>query len=168
MTDLPGDAVLNPAGYFPGSFLNIFQQLIERHLPNHAVLLRPARNTDPVAAVGIYAASWVPDTDSFQIGQYEPAINHYLIKLQNIQKSFDEEMGRAVFTAAAKVIRVILYRDPDLRVQLLGLQEEILRSVERVTKYNVLRQDFLSSKLGATFFYLATTDIMIETESTAL
>jgi hypothetical protein len=83
-------------------------------------------------------------------------------------KSLEEQEGRVAFTLHAKMVRAILYRDPDLRVRLGGLQEELLSTAERVKRYGVMRQDFLTNELQGTFVFLASTDLFVETETTAL
>lgn len=169
VTGVPSDAAENPAGYFPGAFLNHIEASLARYLPKTNIQLRPIRTEDSGNSIGIYSASWLPDQDSYEIGNgYGPTCNYYMIKIQNVVKSANETMGRALFTNVAKMIRVILVRDPDFRVALLGLTEEMLSTKERVSKFSVTRQDYLSTRIQATFLYLATTDLLIETETTFL
>lgn len=166
MSDLPSDIVVNPAGYFPGTFVNEIARSLQEFMPTHSVQTRPVRNTDPPRSVGVFSVSWRADVESFGIGQVEPTLNRYVVRVQNVAKGFDEGEVMAAFTNDAKTIRVILYRDLDLRVRLSGLQEAFMSSVERVHKMQVLGQDYLSTRLTAEFMHVATTDVLIETETT--
>jgi hypothetical protein len=159
---------VDPASYFPALFTVKIGETLQEYLTDCHIILRPVRTEDATNSVGIYSATWMPDDNSHEIGSYGPTIQRYLIKIQNVVSAFSEAEGRALHSNIAKMIRVILYRDPVLRVALLGLAETMLSGVERVTKFNVARQDFLSSKIGASFIYLATTDVLIETETTFL
>lgn len=163
---LPGEATFNPAGYFPGVFVNEIAKSLQEWMPSHAVQTRPVRNVDPPRSIGVFSVSWRADQESFMIGQAEPTLSRYVVRIQNVAKGFDEGEVMAAFANDAKTIRVILYRDTDLRVRLGGLQEAFMTSVERVTKMQVLGQDYLSTRLTAEFMHVATTDVLIETETT--
>lgn len=158
----------NPTEYFPARFASEIRKSLEDLLADHQIVLRPLRSTDPSNVVGIFPGSWVPSNETAMIGQYEVPISTYIIKIQNMIKHLDEAQGRAMFSAIAKAIRAILYRDPDLRVRLGGLEEQMLSTVERVKRYGVSRQDFLSNEVPGAFVFLAITDVFIETETTAL
>jgi len=100
-------------------------------------------------------------------GVPEPTLAVYNLRIQNLVKAFQAADGLALFTLHAKMIRSILYRDPDLRLQLLSLSEVVLSSTERVMKYGVARQDFLQAQLPDAFTFLCNTDFTVETETTS-
>ncbi len=133
--------------------------------PKAEVLKRPLRHTDPALSVGVYAFNWVPDPESAQIGQHEPALATYLYRIQLMVKHATETEARALFTTHAKIVRAILYRDPGLRVRLAALQEDLLGSRERFHRFGVRNQSFLNNELRGTWVYLATTDLWVETET---
>lgn len=168
MSDLPPDATENPAAYFPTSIVNLFASRLQVFMKKHTVLSRPIHYQDPSPSIGVAASDWVPDMDSMQMGQPEPTLNRYMIKIGNLDKSLDENMGRALHSVAAKTIRTILYRDPILRVELPRLREELLGTSEKVVKFHVTRQTYLAARDGSTFLYLATTEVLVETETTLL
>lgn len=161
-------SALNPLPYFPTAFVDAVVSSLQANLPNNIVLHRPLRSEDPGGVIGVWAENWVADEDSFVMGQNDPVVTRYLVRVRNLIKATDEEYGRGIFSVEAKAIRVILYRDPDLRVRLAGLQEEMMSTVERVKKYTVARQDYMSAQMSGAFNFLATTDVRIETETTLL
>lgn len=133
--------------------------------PPAEILKRPLRHTDPALSLGIYAYNWVPNPDSAQIGQHEPALATYLYRIQLMVKHATETEARALFTSHGKIVRAILYRDTALRVRLAALQEDLLGSRERFMRFGVRNQSFLNNELRGTFVYLATTDLWVETET---
>lgn len=157
-----------PDEYFPGSIVAQIAESLGDFLPEHSIALRPLRQTDPNRSIGIYSANWTPVADSAMIGQQEAPLARYTIRVQNMIKAMDEAEGRAAFTLEAKAIRAILYRNTDLRVRLAGLQEELLSTVERVKRYGVVKQDFITNELSGVFVFLASTELFVETETTAI
>lgn len=129
---------------------------------------RPLRFTDPERSVGLHAVDWSPLDDSAQIGQMEPGISRYMLRIQNLVKHTDEEEGRALYVADAKMVRAILYRDAGLRVRLGELNETILDTIERFKRMGVRTQRFLNNELSGQFVFLATTELWVETEITQL
>jgi hypothetical protein len=154
---------------FPENVIDALKPSFDAHLTDHKFIPRPLRFTDPERSLGIYALQWNPEQeDSAQIGQMEPALARYQFRIQNLIKAADEVEGRGLYTASAKIVRAILYRDPALRVRLCELSEEVLGSVERVKRYGVRAQGYLNNELRSQFVYLATTDMWVETEVTQL
>ncbi len=153
---------------FPHNIVEVFQTLYKERMPDHEIITRPVRIADPNLSLGIYVMDWMPDMSSLQIGQEEPALARYRIRLQNLIKHTDEQEARGLFATSAKIVRVILVRDPALRVRLTELQEEILNSRERLLRFGVAQQSFLNNKIDRSFTFLATTDVWVETETVQL
>lgn len=167
MSDMTQEAV-NPAVGFPFAFVDAVIESLQAFLPNHQVVPRPLRMTDAAASVGVYPATWQDIPGTKEIGHVESVENRYVLKIQTMRKSMQEAEGRALFANDSKLVRVILYRDPGLRVRLGGLQESLLGSVETVQRFGVTRQNFESTELSGSFVFLSVTDYTIDTSITAL
>lgn len=166
MSDITPQEVVNPKSGFPWVFAEEIIKTFQVWLPNHLVVPRPLRMQEAPRSIGVYPATWQEDEDSHLIGQSEAANNRYLMKIQVMTKHLEELIGRALFANDTKLVRVILYRDPELRVRLLSLQEELLESKEMVQKYRVVRQTFDTADLAGSFVFLSTTDLLIESSTT--
>ena len=94
----------------------------------------------------------------------EPTISRYRIDVQNLVKSTDETTGRNLFSVNAKLIRVLLYRDDVLGGNLRALSEDFLGSVERFCRYGVAQQRFFTVQAQATWSFLCTTTLWVDTE----
>jgi hypothetical protein len=151
MTDISPQEVVNPAAGFPFLFVDAMVDSLKAFLPSHQVVPRSLRMTD----------------SAMEIGHPEAVENRYTIRVTVMRKSMDEAVGRAQFANDAKLVRVILYRDPDLRVRLAGLQESLLGTVEQVQRYRVTRQEYNDSELAGSFVFVANLDFVIETTITA-
>lgn len=151
--------------------MNIVDELITSmgtYLPDHTVIGRPVRFSDPARTVGVYPVDFTPVEDSKQIGQVEPALHRYLIRIQNMVKVADEVYGKQLFSLDSKSIRVVLYRDTTLHVRLRGLAEELLGTREVVKRWGIGRQRFLNTDLQSQFTFVAQTDFWVESESIEL
>jgi hypothetical protein len=153
---------------FPNNALGIIRDRLVNFMPDHSVIMRALRFTDPSRSLGLFAVDWTPDPTTKQIGQYEPAVSRYTLRVQNMVKASDETTGRSYFTIDAKTVRVVLYRDPVLHVGLAALTEELLGSNEAAKQWGVGRQRFLNTELNSEFTYVAQTDFWLETESIQL
>lgn len=130
------------------------------------VLTRSIIPTDPPGTIAVFASDWEPAEHN--IGQHEPALSHYGIKIQTMTKNTDEEEGRLEGSTQAKSIRRMLYRDTDLRVRLGQLSENDGEALERTLSWKVVRQSFLSNELGGQFLFLSVTDVMVRTQTDAV
>ena len=168
MTDLPADATSNPTAYFPAVFVDLLAESMERNLPECEGLVvgRPVAGEDASMTIGIFSAQWTTDEETYQLGQFEPTQNQYVIRIQSMVKSSDDVVGRALFSNLAKMIRVILVRDTELRLRLLQSSESLLSSNERVDGFVVTRQDYLDGRVGMAFMFLATTYVTVRTHTT--
>jgi hypothetical protein len=132
------------------------------------IVRRPLRYVDPARTIGLHAVDWTPEAGSAVMGQEEPQLARYLIRIQNLIKAGDEDEGRSLYVIDAKMIRAILYRDTALRVRCGELSEELLDTLERFKKFGVRNQRFLNNELSGQFVFLATTELWVETEVTQL
>jgi hypothetical protein len=162
--DVPA-IVTDPALLTGGASTAVIVETTQGDDPPTEILKRPLRHTDPALSLGIYAYNWVPNPESAQIGQNEPALATYLYRIQLMVKHATETEARALFTSHGKIVRAILYRDTALRVRLAALQEDLLGSRERFMRFGVRNQSFLNNELRGAFVYLATTDLWVETET---
>lgn len=156
---------------FPMAFITPIAEAMERNLNGDnefTVIKRPISPTDPSRSICIFPDSWAASPDDKLIGtpNREPYESQYKIVIQNTVISGDTEEGRQLFSVDTKAIRAILYRDTTFHVALTSQVEEFMSSVERVKKYDVLRQEFMGSRMNVGFMYLAKTDFLITTEIT--
>lgn len=153
---------------FPMNIVEEVHTSLVAAFAGYTVVDRPLRPNDPAGAIGIFANDWIPRLDSFQIGQREPALQHYEFSIHNMVKNSDESTGRKIFALDAKTVRVVLYRDADLLVRLKLLQEDILGVREHFQKLNVSRQRMVNNEIRGVFIWVATTSVSVDTESIQL
>lgn len=151
-----------PETDFPANVVAELEVSLDALVDVDHVLKRPLRPTDPNGSIGIYPVTWSPE--EYQIGQYDPAVTKYLIAIQSLVKHGDEELGIALHSRLAKQVRVMLYRDDELRVRLGALSTEESGVIERTQRWGVRTQRYLNNELQGSFLYLAITELWIETE----
>lgn len=159
---------------FPNNIIDIVQtriKLLDESLTN-STYRRPLRESDPNTAAGVFAATWEPDTESYEIrglgstpAPSEPTISTYVIGVQAFVKDFDEERGLARHSVLSKMIRSMLYRDAPLRVGLSALSVTMNDSVERAQRWGIRAQRYLSNELDGNFLYLSTLEFWLDTET---
>lgn len=154
--------------YIPEHIIQSFKAVFEARMPDHYFAERQLRPTDPALSLGVVVMSWEHLPTSAQIGQVEPGMGRYTVRVQNMVKHLNEEQGRAIHNAQCALVRAVLYRSEDLRLRLIGVDEEIEGSAERVKRMGVRRQDFLSNQISGSFLYLCASEVFIETEITLL
>lgn len=126
------------------------------------ILGRPLRPTDPHLSAGVFAIDWNPL--EWQIGQWDPAVTRYMVGIQTFVKHGDEQEGIALHTRLGKKVRVMLYRDEDLRVRLSSLSITEDGVTERIQRWGVQTQRYLSNEINNNFMFLAVTELWCETE----
>lgn len=154
--------------YIPEHIVTSFKQTFNEMLPDHYFAERQLRPTDPQLSIGTTVITWEHLPTSAQIGQREPAIGRYTVRVQNMVKHLKEEEGRKIHNAQCALVRAVLYRNDALRLRLIGVDEEIEGSAERVKQMGVRRQDFLSNQISGSFLYLCASEVYVETEITLL
>lgn len=147
---------------FPENFVDVLRRHLDDEPDFSLVVNRPLRPSDSNSMVGIFSTIWQPV--DFEIGQYDPAVTRYGITIQSLAKNATEEEGIADHSKLAKKIRIMLYRDSDLRIQLGQLRTTADDLTERTQRWGVQQQRFLSNEIDNQFLYLAVTDLWLETE----
>jgi len=147
---------------FPENIVDELVTSLEDVTGINVVVKRPLRPTDPNGSAGVYAVDWSPE--EYQIGQYDPAVTRYLLAIQTFVKHGDDEEGVGLHSRLAKRVRVMLYRDEELRVRLGTLSTLESGVTERTQRWGVRTQRYLSNELQGTFLYLAVTEMFLETE----
>jgi hypothetical protein len=156
---------------FPMAFVDPIADAMERNLNSeneYTIIRRPISPSDPSRSICIFPTDWTTDPSQKMIGapNREPFEQTYKIAIQNSLVSGDTEEGRAMFSVDAKAIRAILYRDQTFAVALTSQVEVFMNTTERVLKYDVLRQEYMASRMTVGFMYLAKTEFVITTEVT--
>jgi len=136
--------------------------------PAVPVLMRPIRVGDPVQAWAITASMWTPDDQSWEmLGASSitgATVNRYIIGIQSFNQDMDSERGLQVSATMAGIVRSKLSRDPVVRASLAALQSTELGYTEKVQRFYVQGQRFLSNEIDRTFYHLSNLEFLIETE----
>jgi hypothetical protein len=147
---------------FPENFVEVLKDTLTAIDISDHILGRPLKPTDPSGSIGVFAVDWTP-VDA-QIGQYDPAVTRYMLSIQSFVKHGSEQEGVALHARLAKKVRVMLYRNEDLRVRLSSLSVVEDGVTERVQRWGVEIQRYLSNEIDNNFMFLASTECFIETE----
>lgn len=147
---------------FPHNFADLIKQHFEDEPDFGVVVGRPLRPTDQNNMVGVFPTVWTPE--DYEIGQFDPAVTRYMLGIQTLAKNATEEDGIIEHSRLAKKVRVMLYRDQDLRVQLGQLKTTDDTVTERLQRWGITNQRFLANEIDGQFLYLAVTDLWLETE----
>lgn len=149
---------------FPDNLVNEFKTSLAQLPGIETVVGRALRMSDPNASAGVFATEWLPG--EMGIGKpREPLDNRYTIVIQLLIKHMNEEEALAQHSVLSKSIRVMVYRDADLQVRLPQLSEESSGVRERVLKWGVRAQRFLSNELDKQFLFLSSTEVVVTTET---
>jgi hypothetical protein len=152
--------------FFPMRFIPPIVEALKRGIPSHEVVERSLGPSEGNDIIGVFPAQWVPELDTKEMGSTEPTMSRYTVRIQNLRIDADEIVGRRLFNNTSRMIRAILYRDAALRLALLGLQEVISQSTERVKIFDVTKQDYLSARNSdQQMMYLCTTEMVFVTET---
>lgn len=132
------------------------------------VVRRPIRPIDPSFTIGVMSQDWEPSGDPEMKGRSnpDPTLGRYIYTIQALVKHSDVDEGLRLHAYMAKKIRVMLYRDPELRVRLQSLAEDDLGVHERTQRWGVRRQNYMSNEVDGTWLHLSTTEFFLETETT--
>jgi hypothetical protein len=149
---------------FPGNVVEVLNQYFAEHFDDYWVVNRAVRAGDPHKTIGIVAENWEPVEGSSELGIREPILHRYQFLIHNLTLSDDEVIGRDYFSNISKLIRVILYRNPELQLSLHELSEELLGQTERFKRSGVTRQRYAPGYLSGTWNFVGITSFWIETE----
>lgn len=147
---------------FPDNIVVEFKTALAALPGIHSVSARPLRVNDPNACAGVYAMDWMPG--EYGIGQYDPFLCRYAVNIQLLVKHMQEEEARAQHSVLSKSIRVMVYRDAGLRIRLPQLSETSSGVTEKLSRWNVKAQRFLSNEVQGQFLFLSTTEVTVECE----
>jgi hypothetical protein len=147
---------------FPENVVEELATMLAEVTDVDVVIRRPLRPTDPNGSIGVYAIDWAPTDHA--IGQFDPAVTRYKFAVQSFVKHGDDEVGVILHSQLAKRVRVMLYRDEELRVRLGSLSTDEDGVIERLLRWGVQTQRYLSNEVQGTFLYLAVTELWVDTE----
>jgi len=155
---------------FPNNVVNLVATRMALLDSDLLVVKRPLRPTDTIQAIGIFAAQWSPDENSYEmdsspVGRSEPTISRYNVSIQALIKDADEERGLATHSVLSKMVRSVLYRDEPLRVGLTLLSATLNSSTERTKRWGIATQRYYSNEISGSWLYLSTLDFWLETET---
>ena len=134
---------------------------------------RPLRPTDPNYSLGVYATIWQPNEDSFEIGHLgggmdpgpnEPTLSTYQIGIQILVKDSETSRALAVGSLLNRRVRSVLYRNDALRVALSQLFTVEDGVHERMKRWGIRSQRFMSNDIEGKFVFISVLDMFIETE----
>lgn len=149
---------------FPANLVVEFKDALVRTPSIDTVLTRALRPTDPNRSAGVYALEWMPG--EYGIGfPPEPIDGQYVVHIQLLVKHADEEEARAQHSVLSKSIRAMVYRDRTLQVRLPQVSETDRGVTEKVLKWRIRAQRYLSNEVQGTFLYLSTTEVVVTTEN---
>ncbi len=149
---------------FPNNVVELFKDNLSAISPEHFAVGRPLRPTDPQRSFGVFATIWTPRV--FEIGQLEPAIGSYNLVVQSMVKVATEEEGVQEHASLAKKVRALLYRNVAFRVELGQLNTLSEGMLERVQRFGITQQRYLSNEVSGSFLFLSVTESYVETELT--
>ena len=153
----------------PSHIVDTLADTCSERFNDHKVYKRAMRMSDDARAISVVIDGWQHDfQDSPQIGLVEPGWGFYSVRVQNMVKHQREEEGREIYNAQTALMRRVLYRDSDLRLRLLGTEQDVQGSAERIKRLNVRRQNFMNSLINGTFVYLCTSELTVDVEITKL
>lgn len=147
---------------FPDNFVAEIKTALEARDELDRVVARPLNPTDAHLSAGVFATEWAPR--EMVIGQYDPAVSRYGAMIHTFVKHGNEEEGISLHNRLAKMVRVMMYRDEPLRVRLANLSTTEFGVTERIQRWGVSTQRYISNEFQGSFLFLAVTEMWIETE----
>lgn len=134
-----------------------------------AVFGRPLRESDPVQAIGVFAVQWTGEDESTEmrgtIGGSMPTLQTYRCVIQAFVKDMEEERGLNAHSVLSQMVRRMLYRDQPLAVALTRLTASVSGYTERVNRWGISNQRFISNELSGNWLYLSNLEFWVETET---
>lgn len=156
---------------FPNNVVKILATVLPSVDSDCLAFDRPLRPTDPDYGIGVFAQVWSPEEDSYEMkgspspGPNEPTLSRYQIGIQTLTKHGDTDQGLAISSILAKRVRVVLYRNQPLRLLLAGLSVSDSTSSERMKKWGIRNQRFMSNEIDGKYMFLSVLDFYFETET---
>lgn len=153
---------------FPNNIIKLLADNSQTLDADLAVFRRPLRSSDPNQAIGVFPAMWQPVEGSQEMGRVnpgEPTMQTYSVGMQSFVKDGDEIVGLMRHSALSHMVRTMLYRTPAVRVGLPQLSYTTGGVTERVMRWGVRNQRFLSNEVTGSWLYLSTLEVWAETVS---
>ena len=158
---------------FPNNFVEILAIVLPGIDEECTLQKRPLRGTDPNYSLGVFATLWTPNEDSYEMGHLgggtqpgpnEPTLSTYQIGVQVLVKDSDASRALAVSSLLNRRVRSVLYRNADLRLALAGLYTTEGSVTERLKRWGIRSQRYMSNDIEGTFVFISVLDMFIETE----
>jgi len=163
--------MIDPAAsaIFPNNIVICLSEVFPAVDEDAFVINRPLRPTDPNYSIGVYATLWQPEEDSFEMGgkhagPNEPTLSQYQIGVQTMIKDGDSVRGLAISSIFTKRVRMVLYRNEPMRVALGELAVTDASYTERLRRWGVRSQRFMSNDVEGQFVFISVLDLWMETE----
>lgn len=155
---------------FPNNVVKYIALAEQKIDPDIQVFKRALRNTDPQQSIGVFAQSWGPDPQSYEmmgIGSPQmPTVQEYTLGVQAFIKDSNEERGLAIHSVLSQRVRSVLYTDPSLQVLLAQLSADLGNGfVESMRRWGVRSARYYSGEISSQMLYLSTLEFWIETET---
>lgn len=150
------------ATFFPDNILDVIEEKGAALTGVEAVVRRVIEPTDPNGCMALVADEWHPE--DAEIGGFDATTGYYSILVMHLVKNTNADEGNMTHRSVAKAVRLMLARDPALRVAFGGLRETDPPHVERVLKWEVASQRFGSSEIAGSFTFLSVTELHVHTE----
>jgi len=152
---------------FPVNIINALAVEMNKIDDDLEVLKRPLRTGDPIQCIGITAALWTPDEESYEFdGGFPgaPTVNTYTIAIQVFNQDMDQERGLATNSTLANLVRRRLSSNMDVRVALTLLENTTNGVTERYKRSGVPTQRFLTNEIEGSFLFMSNLEFFVETE----
>ena len=160
---------LNPAApVFPSNLVVLIGDRLKAIDDQIIVHRRPLRMSDGNLTIGIYATEWNPVEGSYEVsGTHpgEPTLQNYTFEVCVGVSDTEEERGLALSSIISSSIRSMLARDSVLKTVLSQVQVTFLGTLERVQRWMITRQRFISAEYQRTFYFMSVLDLVVQTES---
>jgi hypothetical protein len=153
---------------FPNNIIKILADSATALDGDLSIFRRPLRTSDPNQSIGVFPGQWVPDERTQEMGRInpgEPTMQQYIVGVQAFVKDGDEEVGLARHSALSYAIRSMLYRDASIRLGFQSLSYTSNGVTERLRRWGIRSQRFLSNELSGSWLYLSTLEVWAETDS---
>lgn len=125
---------------------------------------RPLDGADPNCSIGVFLRDH-KGMDAPQIGSNgEPAWSRFTIMIQTLVKSSEREPGEVWSIQFTKLVRRVLYRDAQLRSQLLALKVGDEPPYDRTLKCGVQGTEYASDAVVGGMAYMSQTEFYLDAE----
>ncbi|QEM40906.1 MAG: hypothetical protein [Phage AS32] len=152
---------------FPQNVVNVLGDVLPSVDSDVVFLPRPLRPSDPHMSLGVYGTVWMPDEESYEMGHIAPGeatLGNYQIGIQTLVKDGDSQRGLNISSILSYRLRTVLYRNEPLRLALGSLNVQDGNFNERMRRWKIRSQRFMSNDIEGSFVTTSVMDLWIETE----